>query len=66
MSIKNACLFHKPFFFFYLVLFHLLDSYRTREEISKNPHKDMKAKGRSQREKKFSMLGDKSREGKIR
>lgn len=54
------------FIFFKIVLFHLLDSYRTREKISKNPHKDMKAKGRSQREKKFSMFRDKSREGKIR
>lgn len=45
---------------------HLLDSYRTSEKISKNPHKDMKAKGRSQREKKSSMLREKSREGKIR
>lgn len=52
------------FIFFKIVLFHLLD--RTREKISKNPHKDMKAKGRSQREKKSSMLRDKSREGKIR
>lgn len=50
------------FIFFKIVLFHLLDSYRTREKISKNPHKDMKAKGRSQREKKSSMF----REGKIR
>lgn len=54
------------FIFFKIVLFHLLDSYRTREKISKNPHKDMNAKGRSQREKKSSMLRDKSREGKIR
>lgn len=38
------------FIFFKIVLFHLLDSYRTREKISKTPHKDMKAKGRSQRE----------------
>lgn len=50
------------FIFFKIVLFHLLDSYRTREKISKTPHKDMKAKGRSQREKKSSMF----REGKIR
>lgn len=31
------------FIFFKIVLFLLLDSYRTREKISKNPHKDMKA-----------------------
>lgn len=54
------------FIFFKIVLFHLLDSYRTREKISKTPHKDMTAKGRSQREKKSSMLGDKNRDGKIR
>lgn len=54
------------FIFFKIVLFLLLDSYRTREKISKISHKDMKAKGRSQREKKSSMLRDKSREGKIR
>lgn len=54
------------FIFFKIVLFHLLDSYRTREKISKNLHKDMKAKRRSQREKKSSMLREKSREGKIR
>lgn len=54
------------FIFFKIVLFLLLDSYRTREKISKNPHKDMKAKGRSQREKKSSMFRDTSREGKIR
>lgn len=54
------------FIFFKIVFFFLFDSYRIRERISKNFYKDMKVKGRSQREKKFSMLGDKSREGKIR
>lgn len=54
------------FIFFKIVFFYLFDSYRIREKISKNFYKDMKVKGRSQREKKFSMLRDKSREGKIR
>lgn len=54
------------FIFFKIVFFYLFDSYRIREKISKNFYKDMKVKGRSQREKNFSMLRDKSREGKIR
>lgn len=41
------------YIFFKIGLFHLLDSYRTREKISKNPHKDMKAKGRNSERKEI-------------
>lgn len=40
MFIENTCLFHKSFILLKIALFHLLDSYKTSEKISKNPHKE--------------------------